>query len=254
MHTSKRMPVNPLTGRSYERVCRSCHLPFVTGNARQVYCKQSCGIACAHCGKAFETTHRNRGRPVTCSPECHRAHVLVKATCEVCGEMWEQRNRQGGVNKTCSKTCRYELMKRSAHDENGNHYNWDGGRSITKQGYVKILMPEHPNANGSYVLEHRLIVERAIGRLLTDEENVHHKNGDRADNRLTPGHEFLGCPPSCCNLELWTTSQPSGQRVQDKVDWARAILRPHEPDRDLHPLTESGHALEPIRVAQPELH
>lgn len=58
----------------------------------------------------------------------------------------------------------------------------------------------------------------AIGRPLTEEENVHHRNGVRHDNRLE-------------NLELWSTSQPSGQRVEDKVEWAKEILSlyaPHE--------------------------
>lgn len=44
-----------------------------------------------------------------------------------------------------------------------------------------------------------------------EHETVHHKNGDRGDNRLT-------------NLELWSSSQPAGQRIEDKVAWAKEIL------------------------------
>jgi hypothetical protein len=60
-------------------------------------------------------------------------------------------------------------------------------------------------------LQHRFVVEQYLGRQLLPGENVHHKNGIRDDNRLE-------------NLEIWVSSQPSGQRVEDLVSWAKEIL------------------------------
>jgi hypothetical protein len=59
--------------------------------------------------------------------------------------------------------------------------------------------------------EHRHVMEQHIDRFLLPQETVHHKNGVRDDNTIT-------------NLELWSSSHPSGQRVADKVAWARTIL------------------------------
>lgn len=86
-------------------------------------------------------------------------------------------------------------------------------------GYRVIKSPDplHPNVmtNGR-ILEHVWLMSQKLGRALFPKENIHHKNGQRADNRLE-------------NLELWSTLQPPGQRVVDKVAFAKEILRRYEP-------------------------
>jgi transposase-like protein len=69
-----------------------------------------------------------------------------------------------------------------------NHPAWKGGKAITGQGYMSINLPaDDPlacmrSANG-YVLEHRLVMARTLGRPLRDDETVHHINNNRLDNR-----------------------------------------------------------------------
>ncbi len=59
-----------------------------------------------------------------------------------------------------------------------------GGRHKDDGGYIQILKPEHPFCNvKGYVREHRLVMEKVLGRYLKKTEGVHHKNGIRDDNR-----------------------------------------------------------------------
>lgn len=63
--------------------------------------------------------------------------------------------------------------------------NWKGGRQKRLDGYVTIHQPTHPFCiRNSYVYEHRLVMEKHLGRYLKPEEVVHHINGMPDDNRL----------------------------------------------------------------------
>ena len=60
---------------------------------------------------------------------------------------------------------------------------WNGGRFLV-QGYIYVFSPDHPFATkDGYVFEHRLVMEKKLGRLLTKEEKVHHLNHIKTDNR-----------------------------------------------------------------------
>jgi hypothetical protein len=101
------------------------------------------------------------------------------------------------------------------------HKNWAGGVSYDSNGYRRVAVypgdMQYPEGRTGRVRipEHRYVMGNHLGRPLIGEENVHHINGVRDDNRIE-------------NLELWIVSQPKGQRVEDQIEWAKELLATYE--------------------------
>ncbi len=92
--------------------------------------------------------------------------------CVVCGALLYVQRAEllvgGGLY--CSTECKYTAMR--------GRERKPGGRYVTKTGYVAVKVGIR-----TYQLEHRLVVEAALGRSLATDEHVHHINGDKQDNR-----------------------------------------------------------------------
>lgn len=167
---------------------------------------------------------RSCDRSATEQGLCHAHYQRLRRSGDIEDEQPVGRRRNG---KCSLPTCNREAYARQLCR---NHYRRSlrlgdplehipikdvSGTGYVNHGYFVVPVPpelRHLVEGESSVLEHRLVMAQHLGRPLLPTESVHHMNGDRLDNRIE-------------NLELWDCSQPSGQRITDKVEHAVALLR-----------------------------
>lgn len=114
-------------------------------------------------------------------------------TCPECKTPFKGRKER----KFCSNKCALKHAWKTGTMKGYPSARNNGGY-LDMDGYRHIRIPSHPSANSrGYVFEHRMMMEKKLGRNLTTMEWVHHKNGIKSDNRLA-------------NLEIVTHSKHRG--------------------------------------------
>lgn len=117
---------------------------------------------------------------------------MITNNCLECGKTYSSYHKD---TKYCSRKCfgKHNYFKKgNPRPKNAHcykcgdkHIRWKGGRIVESAGYIMIFKPEHPFCiHTGYVFEHRLVIEKNIGRYLLKCERVHHVNGDKTDNRI----------------------------------------------------------------------
>lgn len=168
--------------------------------------------------KKLEWTREYRKRMMVEGPQCslcHRKGLLRRKLCEHCYK--KQLRKKNMENPAYRQELREKALlysrKKAGLPINLIKMIRSSGEGTYQFGYKILTKNGHPNSNKrGRILEHVFVMSEHLKRPLHKHENVHHLNGIRDDNRIE-------------NLELWSRSQPPGQRVEDKIKWAKQFLK-----------------------------
>ncbi len=135
---------------------------------------------CEQCGKPCEKIRR------FCSHKCYAKYLvkspLIIRECLHCGKSFQIRQGMIGKGKHTGEYCSHSCSNSGKTGIQARH--WKGGEWISN-GYKYILSPDHPNVHkNGYFPEHRLVMEKHLGRYLESHEIVHHINENPTDNRI----------------------------------------------------------------------
>ena len=211
--------------------CEQCGTEYTTKPSKKSrYCGVECyrkaqaaetkTLHCAMCGQEFVGVGR-RANNQYCSRECSDKRNKVKSLegrrrathtrlrCTHCRRPFLRRVSEARKVNYCDRKCYNAAQKQGKTGKYGVSVEIDGQTywgNHTAKGYLTVYVPGRGNVSA-----HRLVMEKHLGRSLLSTESVHHINGIKDDNRLS-------------NLELWSRWQPAGQRVEDKLAWAREFI------------------------------
>lgn len=113
------------------------------------------------------------------------AETRTKISATLTGRKLSPEHREKIIASLKGRSPSAETRRKLSLSKSGEKSNWwRGGRVKNYNGYICIYAPNHPHANCiGYVYEHRLVMERKLGRFLLRIETVHHINGVPDDNR-----------------------------------------------------------------------